>query len=912
MAIPFKKKFKKNNFYGRVHTSRQGTSMQSTISAQKNKKEPTSDSISAHLSSNKDEIKSLSPMLKQYHAIKSNHQDCVLFFRLGDFYEMFYEDAKIVSKELDLVLTSRGKNSLNKTPMCGFPHHASQNYIAKLVKAGFKIAICDQTEDPSQAKGIVKREVTRIISSGTFLDEDSFQARFILSINFHKNGNGFSFCDPTTGTIQANESNLDKHSIAEIILTLPVYECIFPESQKKIIEDVFNNPNLKQKNIALSAVDDWCFNHDIARQSLCDHFQTLNLRGFGLEEKASATCASGALLQYLKQMNKQPLKHIDRLSLFTNEDTLFISPAAFNGLELNNFIHSINYTQTAIGKRLFYCWMTHPLKNAGLIITRQQAISQFKNHNSVQNDIKTLFQNIPDIEKNISRLSCGYTHSKDLLAIRNTLNLLPEIKKSLMPLSLRSPLFLLDDIKPLRQYLENTINENIPLSKPEGKVICPGVNKELDDLKGIQQNGREWLKNLQQEEIKRTGINSLKIGFNKVFGYYIEITTANKDLVPDDYIRKQTLVNAERFITPSLKEYEQKILTAEEKILKIEQELIEEVVEKILSHSKCLHACIRQLSTIDVLYSFTQLSQKPDYIVPKITEDLTLEIIDGRHPVVEQTLTETFVSNDTYLNDEEDHLIILTGPNMSGKSTYIRQTALLIILAQTGSFIPATRAKIGLVDKIFTRIGAHDDISKGQSTFMVEMNETADILNNLTDRSLVILDEIGRGTSTYDGLSLAWSLAEYLQKTRTRTLFATHFHELTALADEYPGVRNYNVAVKKWKDEIIFLHKIIPGGSDDSYGIYVAKLAGIPKAIITRARQILTKLEMKNDLKENLTGKKPVEEQINLFNQENDPVADEIKSTLELMNINDMTPVEALLALQELCAQATDNPIRNQ
>ncbi|VAW12559.1 DNA mismatch repair protein MutS, partial [hydrothermal vent metagenome] len=411
--------------------------MQSTISAQKNKKEPTSDSISAHLSSNKDEIKSLSPMLKQYHAIKSNHQDCVLFFRLGDFYEMFYEDAKIVSKELDLVLTSRGKNSLNKTPMCGFPHHASQNYIAKLVKAGFKIAICDQTEDPSQAKGIVKREVTRIISSGTFLDEDSFQARFILSINFHKNGNGFSFCDPTTGTIQANESNLDKHSIAEIILTLPVYECIFPKSQKKIIEDVFNNPNLKQKNIALSAVDDWCFNHDIARQSLCDHFQTLNLRGFGLEEKASATCASGALLQYLKQMNKQPLKHIDRLSLFTNEDTLFISPAAFNGLELNNFIHSINYTQTAIGKRLFYCWMTHPLKNAGLIITRQQAISQFKNHNSVQNDIKTLFQNIPDIEKNISRLSCGYTHSKDLLAIRNTLNLLPEIKKSLMPLSLR-------------------------------------------------------------------------------------------------------------------------------------------------------------------------------------------------------------------------------------------------------------------------------------------------------------------------------------------------------------------------------------------------------------------------------------------------------------------------------------------
>jgi len=848
------------------------------------------------------------PMLKQYQAIKSKHKDCILFFRLGDFYEMFFDDARIVARALDLVLTSRGKDPTQKIPMCGFPHHAADSYIAKLIKAGHKVAICDQLEDPALAKGIVKRDVTRIITSGTFLDENSADNRYLLCLSPNAKSIGLSFTDPAIGTIQTNQYPADETNIAELICNLPVFECIYPALAEEKIKTLFQSPLLNYKRITLSPFEDWCFNAEIARRNLCAHFAVHNLNGFGIEDMPAATSSSGALLEYLKQMNNQPLRHVDKISLYTDHDYVFISPAARLGLELDTLIKTIDATSTALGKRLLRHWINHPLKQPDVILRRQTAIELLKKHPQIQADLQTRMSKISDLEKNLSRLSCGYTHAKDLLAIRNALTLLPEIIDLIESLRLQNPLFTLEDIPDLRQYLFKSINDAVPLSHPEGKIIKHGYNAELDSLRNIQENGREWLRNFQEQEIKRTGINSLKVGFNKVFGYYIEITNTNLKLVPADYIRKQTLVNGERFITPSLKEYEEKILTAQDKILKIENALIQEIQREILDHSLELHGFCQSVATLDVLSSLTTLARNPDYIAPLIHEDTLIEIKDGRHPVVEKTLSGSFIANDTLLDGTENHLIILTGPNMAGKSTYIRQTAILVILAQAGSFIPAHAARIGLVDKIFTRIGAQDDITKGQSTFMVEMNETADILNNLTDRSLVILDEIGRGTSTYDGLSLAWALAEHLQKTRARTLFATHFHELTALADEHAGVKNYNVAVKEWKDEIIFLHKIVPGGTDDSYGIYVAKLAGIPPTVITRAKHILTQLELKNNLKEDLKANRSTfpaaqgcpEDQFNFFTKPPDLPLEEVRAILQSLDVNTLTPVAALNKIQEL------------
>lgn len=842
------------------------------------------------------------PMLKQYHAIKHKHADCILFFRLGDFYEMFFEDAKIVSQKLDLVLTSRGKTQSSKIPMCGFPHHAAENYIAKLVKFGFKIAICEQVEDPAAATGIVKRDVVRIITTGTYLDNNSDQARLLLCLAPSKNKIGLAFCDPTSGQIQTNQFDFNTPFLVGLIGRLPIFECLYPESAKEDIQTLFNDPTLKNKNITLSPFEDWCFNAEIANKALCEHFLLANLHGFNIEDKPLATTSCSALLEYLKQMNKQPLKHIDKISLYTDNDYVFISPAALRGLEYHDFITTLDYTISALGRRLFHFWMTHPLKNRERIVVRQDAVTTLLEKDDVKKTLRSFFKQIPDLEKSISRLSCGYTHPKDLSAIRNTLELIPNICKSTTPLSYNNALFSLNDIPELRTKLCEAINQEIPLAHPEGKIIKTGYHAPLDELRNIQQNGREWLQKLQQAEIKKTGINSLKIGFNKVFGYYIEITKANAAAVPDYFIRKQTLVNAERYITPELKEYEEKILTAQDKIQKIENDLVKDLVNMILDHSQELHALTIHLATIDVLCALSTLAESDLYCRPNITEDPNIDIKDGRHPVVEKTVIDSFVPNDTLLNCTDQHLIILTGPNMAGKSTYIRQSALLVILAQVGSYLPASSATIGIVDKVFTRIGAHDDISKGQSTFMVEMNEMADILNNMTDRSLLILDEIGRGTSTYDGLSLAWALAEHLRKSKARTLFATHFHELTALSDKHDGVSNYNVSVKEWKDEIIFLHKIIPGSTDDSYGIYVAKLAGIPTSVIARAKSVLTQLELKQDLKQELKDhdQENTSNQLDLFTSTADPIAATIKKTIAAMDIDHLTPIKALNAIGEL------------
>ena len=841
------------------------------------------------------------PMLKQYQEIKAKHTDCILFFRLGDFYEMFYDDAKVAANVLDLVLTSRSNGKSAKIPMCGIPYHAADSYIAKLIKAGLKVAICEQLENPSQAEGaIVKRDVIRTIPSGTFLDETSPDARYLLSLSPSPKGFGLAFFESNSGTIQTNQYT-DQHKILEIISKLPICECIFPDSQKDQVKEILRHPLLRLKNISLSPFGDWSFNPEIARKTLCEHFQIHNLNGFGIDDYPLAQAASSALLEYLKAMNKQPLKHIDKISLYTDGDYVFISPAACYGLELEELLKTLDHTLTSLGKRKLRHWLYHPLKNQKMIEERQHALTLLKDTSHIRQELEKYLRYIPDIEKNISRLSCGYLSPKDFLALRNALNRLPDIQKTISSLSVLNPLFTLEDIPDLRDLLIRAINPDIPLSHSEGKVIQKGFSTELDSVRDIQEHGQKWLQNLQTQEIKRTGINSLKIGYNQVFGYYIEITKANLNAIPSDYIRKQTLVNGERYITTALKEFEEKALSAEEKILKIENEILQELRQEILDHSILLHEYASRIAVLDVLFSLSVVAQSPHYIIPRISDETTIDIKAGRHPVVEKNLQGSFVANDTLLDCSENHLIILTGPNMAGKSTYIRQIAVLVILAQMGSYLPAESAEIGIVDKIFTRIGAHDDIAKGQSTFMVEMNETADILNNLSSQSLVILDEIGRGTSTYDGLSLAWALAEHLQKEKARTLFATHFHELTALADEHTGVKNYNVAVKEWKDEIVFLHKIVPGSTDDSYGIYVAKLAGIPLSVIRRSRQILTQLELQNNLKEKIRFNPSGENQLSLFsNNAEDPLILRIKSIIESMDINSLTPLAALNKLQEL------------
>jgi DNA mismatch repair protein MutS len=832
-------------------------------------------------------VQAATPMIKQYQDIKARHKDAILFFRLGDFYEMFFEDATQASSILDLVLTSRGTDASGKIPMCGVPYHSSDNYIAKLIKAGKKVAICEQIEDPAIAQGIVKRDVIRIISAGTYLDE-SVDSRYLLSICNEKSAFGVAFIDTSGGTVLLNELSL--HQTIELLAKLPIYECLYPESQTEAIKDLFSHPLVKMRSITLSPLGDWAFNTDMARKSLCDHFATQSLKGFGVDDLLLAQGCAGALLEYLKTMNKTSLKHIDKLSLYAQDDHVFISPAAHYGLELESLLSTIDLTATPMGRRALRFWLYHPLKDVAQIQLRQEAAKLLAGNMRLGECLK----NLPDLQKALSRISCGCGSIKDILNIRQALLRVPLIVENLGSSS--NPLLKIQDLVSLRELLTKTINPDVPLAKPEGKMIQSGIDASLDELKNILENGKQWLAQYQAQEIKKTGISSLKVGFNNVFGFYIEITKTRQGSAPAHYVRKQTLVNGERYITQELKEYEEKFLTAQDKILSIEKRILGEIEKAILSEVARLHEVCHQLATVDCLYAFSQLSAWDNYIFPEINTSTILDIKEGRHPVVEKTVTDNFIANDTLLDTNDNHLIILTGPNMAGKSTYIRQSAILVILSQMGAPIPAGAATIGLVDKIFTRIGAHDDIAKGQSTFMVEMTEAADILNNLTPRSLVILDEIGRGTSTSDGLSLAWALAEHMHQQSVRTLFATHFHELTALADQFKGIKNYNVAVREWKDKIIFMHKIIPGGSDDSYGIYVAKLAGIPEAVIKRSKEILSELEIGMN-----SPYKNENKQLNLFAMNpQQPHMDEICAALEGIDINALTPMEALKKLDEL------------
>jgi DNA mismatch repair protein MutS len=853
-------------------------------------------------------MENITPMLKQYNMIKKQYSDCILFFRLGDFYEMFYHDAKVASKVLDLVLTARSAGKSGKAPMCGLPYHAADSYISRLVKSGYKVAICEQTEDPSKAKGIVKREVIRVITSGTFIDENSSDARYIISICPDKKEWGMAFIVAEGGTIYTSQFK-DEKELIETILKIPVYECVFPSEKKEEVAELFKNPFLKIKNIALSECEDYMYNADIAKKALTEHFRVESLKGFGIGDALLSVRSSGGLLEYLRQVNKTPLSHIEKIAVYTSHDYVYVSPAAVYGLELEKLIDVIDRTVTSMGKRKLKFWCYHPLKKTADIIKRQEAVKLLKNESRLREEISDIFKDIQDTEKAISRISCGYTAVKDILVIRKMLESMPAIKEKVNPLYRENELFFVHDVPELREFLSEVVNPEVSPVNYEGKFVKQGYDKELDQLRQIQTEGRSWLKNLQRDEIKKTGINSLKIGYNKVFGYYIEVTKANLKSVPSHFIRKQTLVNSERFITPELKEFEEKVITAEERILKIENSIIEKVKGRILEDASVLYAVSDAIAVIDVLCSLAEAAEENRYVKPEINDGQEIIIEEGRHPVVEKTIEELFISNDTYLDRSKNYFSIITGPNMAGKSTYIRQVALIVIMAQIGSFIPAEKAKIGIADKIFSRIGARDEITKGQSTFMVEMTETAEILNNLSARSLIVLDEIGRGTSTYDGFSLAWAVAEFLQGKKVRTLFATHFHELTALARKYKGVKNYNVAVKENNGEVVFLHKIIPGSTDESYGVYVARVAGIPKPVVERAGEILAKLEFHGALQDKIIGDIQLEPP-SLFSESTESPVEKIrkdidkleylKDKIQALDLNNCTPVDLMLKIKEI------------
>lgn len=854
-------------------------------------------------------------MLKQYNEIKKAYPEYILFFRLGDFYEMFYEDARTASKILEVVLTSRSAGSSGKVPMCGIPYHAADSYISKLIKAGYKVAICEQVEDPSKAKGIVKRDVVRLITSGTFIDEHSPDSRYIAAIYPDKKATGIAFVDYIEGGTIYTNSFEDTGRVSEILSGIPLYECIFPEDKKEMVEGIFNTPFLRGKKITMTPYDDWIFNKEIAEKNLCEHFRTGNLAGFGIDENEGAIKSCGGLLEYLRQVNRRPLTHITKVSLYTDTEHLYISPSAIYGLEIERLVSILDTTVTPMGKRKLKQWIYHPLLDVYKIKERQDAVKILIEKPSLRKDIIDILKGMGDTEKALSRISCGYSESvKDILLINNLLEKVLRLREILK--GLKNPYFIIDDIPELREFLSITVEREIPSTNYEGYFVKRGYNKELDELRDIRENVKEWLRELQKKEIKRTGINSLKIGYNTVFGYYIEITKPNLSLVPDNYIRKQTLVNAERFITPQLKEFEEKILTAEERILAIERETIETVKGEILKYASQLHKISSSVAEIDTLCSLAETSEKNGYVMPEIDDGFEIIIKDGRHPVVEKSIEEKFIPNDTLLDNKENHFLIITGPNMAGKSTYIRQVALIVIIAQVGCPVPAKAAKIGLVDKIFTRIGAHDEISRGQSTFMVEMNETASIINNLSMRALVVLDEIGRGTSTYDGFSLAWAVAEYLTETGVRTLFATHFHELTGLSEKNKGVKNYNVAVKKSGKDVVFLHKIMPGGTDESYGIYVAKLAGLPEAIIKRADEILSKLELQGTLREQIIGEMKIDAP-SLFGEIKENPYENIKKEIETLkklkeeildiDIEKTPPIEVSMKLKKIQEEIKEN-----
>lgn len=852
------------------------------------------------------------PLMKQYNAIKTKYPGALLLFRVGDFYETFGQDAVTASKVLDIVLTKRGSGSASEIELAGFPHHALDTYLPKLVRAGHRVAICDQLEDPRGVKGIVKRGVTELVTPGLSFNDNVLERRqnnFLASIFESKNTYGVSFLDVSTGEFYAAQGN--ENYVLKTIQGFAPSEIIFSKQSRAYFENLFGS------EYSTYALDEWVFGFDYAYEKLISQFKTASVKGFGIDGMGEAIIAAGAILHYLDETEHKDTSHIAGISRIDEDNYVWLDKFTIRNLEIVQaqqpggvpLIEILDHTLTPMGSRQLRKWMVLPLKEKEAIAERLLIVDTFFRDASLEEKIAESLKQISDLERLISKVAVSRINPRELLQLKRSLRCISPIKQVL---SLHSSFELkkLSDQLHLCEFLvqkiENELREDAPIASNLGGLIKEGIDAELDELQKIAFSGKDFLLQIQKREIERTGINSLKISYNKVFGYFLEVSNANKDKVPSDWIRKQTLVNAERYITEELKIYEEKILHAEDKLGVIEQRIFNALIRDAADFIPQIQQNARVLATLDCLLSFSLTARTNHYVKPEINESLILDIRGGRHPVIEKRLPagESYVPNDIMLDSESQQLLIITGPNMAGKSALLRQTALIVLMAQMGSFVPADTAALGIVDKVFTRVGASDNLSRGESTFMVEMTETASILNNLSDRSLILMDEIGRGTSTYDGVSIAWAIVEYLHNHKDfkpKTLFATHYHELNQLEEDLVRVKNFNVSVKEVGDKIIFMRKLKEGGSEHSFGIHVAQIAGMPNKVVLRANEILHFLE--KDKNKNQQAKRAADipkliPQLNLF--ESDPRFSEIQEMLNKVDINTLSPVEALLKLNEV------------
>ena len=875
------------------------------------------------------DVSVVSPMMQHYIKTKEEYEDCILFYRLGDFYEMFFEDAETVSKELELTLTGKDCGLAERAPMCGVPFHAADNYINRLVEKGYKVAICEQMEDPKKAKGIVKREVIRVVTPGTNLYTqalDETKNNYIMSVAYISNRFGIAFADVTTGAFMVTEVEKLRNLLDEIYKFSPA-ELICNEAFCMSGVDLEELRN--RLHLSVSALDNWYFDDDLCQRTLKEHFHVGTLEGLGLKDYDCATIAAGALLTYLLETQKNSLDHMRKITPYITDKYMLIDSSTRRNLELTETMREkekrgsllwvLDKTKTAMGARMLRSFIEQPLIEEDAINRRLDAVEEINRQEMDREEIREYLGPVYDLERLISRVSYQSANPRDLIAFKTSIGMIPHIRRLLGQFQseeLKKVYEDMDELQDLYQVLDKAIVEDPPLAMKEGGIIKDGYDQQIDDYRQAKTKGKTWLAQLEAEEREKTGIKNLKIKYNKVFGYYLEVTNSFKDMVPDYYTRKQTLTNAERYITPRLKELEDMILGAEDKLYALEYDRFAQIRNRIAGEVERIQKTAGAIAKLDAYLSMALVASRNQYVRPKINTRGIIDIKDGRHPVVEKMITnDMFIPNDTYLDNGKNRISVITGPNMAGKSTYMRQTALIVLMAQIGSFVPASKANIGIVDRIFTRVGASDDLASGQSTFMVEMTEVANILRNATAKSLLILDEIGRGTSTFDGLSIAWAVIEHISNPKllgAKTLFATHYHELTELEGKLPGVNNYCIAVKERGDDIVFLRKIVKGGADKSYGIQVAKLAGVPDSVINRAKELVEELvsaditstvkDIASEGKKTKT-KQPVHydevdmEQISLFDTvKDDDVLEELKS----IKIEELRPVDALNVLYRL------------
>ncbi|WP_079717595.1 DNA mismatch repair protein MutS [Parapedobacter luteus] len=854
------------------------------------------------------------PLMQQYNSIKVKYPGALLLFRVGDFYETFGEDAVKAAGILGIVLTKRGNGSEAETALAGFPHHSLETYLPKLVRAGQRVAICDQLEDPKTTKTIVKRGVTELVTPGVSYNDNILQQKannYLASVFFDKNAIGIAFLDISTGEFlvaQGNAAYIDK-----LLQGFKPTEVIMGKRQYKTFVETFGS------NFYTYALDEWPYSGDYAQETLLKHFEVKSLKGFGIDRLSSAVMAAGVALHYLNETEHRNLQHISNISRIEEDRYMWLDRFTVRNLELVGsanehaitLVDVLDQTSSPMGARLLKRWMVMPLKERVAIVERLDVVDYLYHHRELREELVREIKQIGDLERLISKIGLQKANPREVVQLRRALQAIEKLQTLTGSTDVEALRIIgeqLDPCIPISERIATHLNPEPPVAVNKGNVIAAGVDEELDKLRKVAYGGKDYLLEIQKRESDATGIPSLKIAFNNVFGYYLEVTNAHKDKVPSEWVRKQTLVNAERYITEELKEYEEQILGAEEKIQALETRLYAELVAAVAGYIKPIQHNAHLVAQLDVLVNFAVISEKNHYVKPEVNDGTAIDIKGGRHPVIEHNLPigEDYITNDVFLDTETQQIIIITGPNMAGKSALLRQTGLIVLMAQMGCFVPATEARIGLIDKIFTRVGASDNLSSGESTFMVEMNETASIMNNLSERSLILLDEIGRGTSTYDGISIAWAIAEFLHNhptTRAKTLFATHYHELNELAASFPRIKNYNVSVKEVNNKVIFLRKLVPGGSEHSFGLHVAKLAGMPPKLLQRANEILKRLEQERTggerIKDSIKKIQKQAYQLQMFSID-DPILVKIRDMLNNLDVNTLTPVEALMKLDEI------------